>query len=118
MKQKIYDTWEKFRRAFYSSSGGGQMAFTMDSGMLNEQRKQAAKHAFDIRQPEIDDLRAEIQILKIERDINTNAWNNLHRKLAEANERIVEFEGYKKSHLKVVEDLQAKIKELEEKINI
>jgi hypothetical protein len=39
--------------------------------------------------------------MDIETQINLNSFNNLQRKLAEANERIVEFESIKAGHLQV-----------------
>ena len=45
----------------------------------------------------------------VEQQINADAWANLHRKLAEANERIVEFEDIKKGHLEYVKTLKEKL---------
>ena len=50
-----------------------------------------------------------IEKLQIENSINLQAFENLNRKLVEANERIVEFENIKKGHLEVQEKLNRKL---------
>src|SRR5574343_742903 len=54
--------------------------------------------------------------LQAELELNRNSFSSLQRKLAEANERIVEFEGIKAGHLKVQDELQKKISEQKAKL--
>lgn len=58
--------------------------------------------------------RTELAKADVIKSIDYDAHNNLLRKLAEANARIVEFEGIKKGHLKVQDDMQKRIDELKE----
>lgn len=56
-----------------------------------------------------------IEKLETEVKINSQAFENLNRKLAEANERIVEFESIKEGHKVYIKDLFQQIFDLRNK---
>lgn len=61
---------------------------------------------------ELEQANEKIRKLEIIHSINAMAFENLQRKLKEANERIVEFDTIKKGHLEYQDQLKHEINKL------